>query len=282
MKKLLILIFATSTINVSAQCIQFPTCTNTVELCQALTNQSYNGNTCFVGYTDITNSVNWNNWQWLSFNSTSASLNIGQAINMQNGPKKIFCQGYAVNFWNNVSFDGGDTMVVGSGCTAQVTYPISNNSNPSQKNVIVLGSGATLYVGSGMTIYQPGDTIKTVPGNNSNNIYIVACNSVPLPVTIERFNITNEKLAWKVNGDYLVKIQYSSDGQYWQPFHTTYQTEGTKEIKESGFYRLEVNGKYSPTLPFKTKELNPGHQIYYYMGNYYNNTKNLPYYGTSK
>lgn len=285
MKQFILILLSILSIKLQAQCVQTPSCINEVVMtCNDLSNQYSNGNTCFSGYGSIPTSYNWNGqWNWFQFNSTIASIGVEQSLNLGNGAKKVFTSGAGgVNFFGNFSMDGGDTLVVGTGCTTQVTYPISNNSNPGQKNVIILNPGAILYVGLNMAIYEPGDTIKTVPGNNSNNIYVIACYSVPLQVKIEDFSLNGNALNWTVNNADQIKIEYSVDQKSWNPVYSTSINKGSFGIVASGYYRLNADGEYSKTIVYTHDNVSSPKRVYYYMGNYYTDTKYLPYYGVPK
>lgn len=261
-----------------AQCSPFPECTNEVQMCNIISNMNLQGNWCFEGYGSIAQSVNWNNWDWIQFHSTTASINLQQNVNFGGGSKKVYNSGYAVNYWGNTSFSGADTMFVGAGCTVQITNPLSNNSNSSNYNTIVLGPGATLYIGVNMVQYEAGDTIKTNPSNNSNNIYVVGCAGSPLAIDKTKFYIHGNLLYWEVESTNL-KVQYSSDSKSWNTIHYSSFTNGNLAIHESGFYRLQYDDKFSETIPYNMKSLRDD-RIYYYMGNFYKQQPEIPYYGT--
>jgi len=267
MKKILsLLLILAISISSYAQCVIQPNCTNTVNMCNTITNEAYNGNVCFVGYGVISNSVNWNNWSVLQFLSSPTPIYVEQAVNFQNGPKKVFTSG-TVYFQNNFSMDGSDTLVVGTGSVARLNSIISNNSNIGQKNVIVLNTGAQVFVNN--LEYYPGDTIKTVIGNNSNNVYIVACGTVALSTNIIQFELKDSNIHWKVDSKDEVQIQYSDDGKNYRTKFYSNLTEGIYRVYEAGYYRLVTNNKYSDIIKYNMSVLKTGNEIYYYMGRFY-------------
>ena len=279
MKKLTFILSLFS-LNLQAQCIQVPNCTNSVSMCNTITNMSLQGNWCFEGHGSISNSVNWNNWDWIRFNSISASININQNVNFGGGAKKVYNTGYAVNYWGNTSFNGSDTIFVGDGCTVQVTNPISNNSNSGNYNTIVLGVGSRLFIGPSMVEYHVGDTIRTNPSNNSNNIYVVGCSSTPLSIDEVKFYLNGNLLYWQTESTD-IQIQYSETGNSFRTIHYSSYPIGNLSIKEAGFYRLFHDGKYSKILQYNMSKLSEK-RIYYYMGNFYHQQPQTEYYGTKK
>lgn len=274
MKKLTFL-FCLFTVNLQAQCLVMPQCTNIIPISSNVSNINLQGNWCFEGYGSIAQSVNWNNWDWIQFKSTTASLNIDQNVNFGGGAKKIYCQGYAVNFWGNTSFNGNDTLFVSDGCTVQITNPISNNSNSGNYNTIVLGIGSHLFINN--TEYYIGDTIHTNSSNNSNNIYIIGCNGTPLAITNPKFYLHGTLLYWETESN-KNEIQYSEDGKSFRTIYYSSLSYGNLAIKEAGFYRLKSDEYYSKILQFNLSKLSEK-RIYYYMGNFYHEQPKTEYYG---
>lgn len=276
MKKLTFILSLFS-LNLQAQCIQVPNCTNSVSMCNTLTNMNLQGNWCFEGHGSISNSVNWNNWDWIRFESINASINVDQNINFGGGTKRVYNTGYAVNYWGNTSFNGSDTMFVGDGCTVQITHPISNNSNSGNHNVVILGMGARLFIGISMVEYHIGDTIHTNPSNNSNNIYVLGCSGLPLSIDETKFYLNGNLLYWQTDATD-IQIQYSEDAKFFRTIHYG-NSIGNLAIKEAGFYRLSYDDKFSKVIPYNMSKLSEK-RIYYYMGNFYHQQPKTEYYGT--
>lgn len=280
MKPILTILAVMSLNFVSAQCPIVPECLSQNQISgQTLTNLNLQGNQCFYGFGSIAQSVNWNNWNWLQFHSTTASINLQQNVNFGGGTKKTYNTGYVVNYWGNTSFNGGDTLIIGTNCTVQITNPISNNSTSGNYNTIVMMPGSTLFVGLSMVQYYPGQVIQTNSSNNSNNIYIISCSDVPLGNKIMEFGLKGDILNWFVEDSDDIQLQYSEDGINFRTIYYTSQNQGYYKAREAGFYRLKADEVYSKIERYQIRVLEEP-KVYYYMGKFYKEKPKTNYYGT--
>lgn len=256
-KLLLILVLITNI--VKAQCIIAPVCTNSITINgNNLQNQSVNSDVCITGSGIIPNSFNWNNWNNLTFNGSIIS---NQDINFQNEAKRTFNYGN-INYLTNTSMDGQDTISVETNSALFINNLIANNF----PNIIILKSNASLIVKyQGVnTNFFPGDTIKTVLGNNSNNVLVLACNNIPLKTTILEFVLYHNFLRWTVESNSTIEVQYSEDGIHFASNYLTSSQTDYTEIKESGFYRLKVGEIYSRIISYNMITLKKSKDSLYY------------------
>ncbi|ANI88968.1 hypothetical protein A9P82_06465 [Arachidicoccus ginsenosidimutans] len=257
MKKIFTLIIGSTLLsaNIYAQCWVQPDCTNEVTVSGTLTNKNYNGSTCFEGSGTISNSVNINNWDYLSFTGT---ITVAQVQNVTS--KEIYASGN-IKF-GNISLGGTSTIFVFGNLS------LSGYNNNGQTTVI-LGDESSSITISGKE-YHAGDTIK----QNSNYIAITSCKATSLPITLKSFTATptgkSVALTWitgseinskgfdierSANKGSFTKIGFvntkSSNGN--SSGDLTYHYTDAAPLSSTSYYRLkEINSddtyKYSPVV----------------------------------
>ena len=255
-----------------AQCPIEPSCSNSFLSTNGISNQNFTQSVCIYGQGSIHTSNNFNVWSntgsYLKFEASTGNMQVLAPINMTLDRKMWLMSElpHKVKL-HYLSMSGSDTVVVADGSKVEIDDLISNNSlnqpwlsPPLNYNVIILGINSTLKVDGQW--YEIGDTICT-GGNESNNVYIIGCNSVPLPITIIEFRIQDKTLLWKVETKELIKIQYSDDSKNWKNIYFTYENQGKLPLLEAGFYRLEVEGEYSEIERYNMRSLIPEKTIYY-------------------
>lgn len=253
MKKQLLTIASILIISdLNAQCL--PSCTDLIEVNGNLVNQSYNGSKCFYATTNctVTNSVNFNNWQYLSF---FGSFTISQTINVNNG-KSIYLTGDIIA--QNVTLAGNANLYVDG--NIQINNIIANNGNSNS----IFTSSIFNYKNKN---YQIGDTIFTANGTG-NYVIVKSCNNTPLSNEKLELLYSNNKLTWNLDS----VLQYSKDGKTWSI--TNYKQSYFNPQK--GLYRLELNSHYSNIIKVSKNE---NKQLLYrldFMGNKTEN-KNKPH-----
>lgn len=245
MKKYLIApLLLGASLNLNAQCSEID-CADadyTVFIEDGLST-SYNGSVCFFGKGEIPNWVNWNNWDFLSFNSDSF-LVVNQNINFGSFNNKVEVHNDVK--LNYVSFDGGDTIFVKSGILYLNSW-VSNNSTESNRNVIVLDEGTELFM-AGMQ-YFAGST--WIGGGTGNNIKVIEGCSIPLGIIYQELSGYTKngmaQLSWNVKFDYEFILQANIDG-YW--FDISFYNTGsfTYPMLKNTQFRLKVDGDYSKVL----------------------------------
>lgn len=200
MKTLLLSIATFSCINSWSQC-PTPNCTSTVLVTQNLQNMSYNGSQCFLSYdmAIIHNSVNWNNFQQLSFNG---EFKVKQSINLNN-QATLFSTGE--NIFDYVTMNGGNIIYVDG--QTEIKDLISNNSFPGQYNIIYTNNPIKVR----NIIYYIGDTIYTAQGTG-NNVLVKTCMSTPLPINNISLTYYNNTIYWTVETKETYYLEASMDG----------------------------------------------------------------------
>lgn len=250
MKKLFILLtLLIVTLNVNAQCPP-PSCVEITTLSGSVQNTSYNGSQCFLSYTPttITNSVNWNNFQQLSFNG---EFTVNQAINLNN-QSLLYSTGD--NIFSYVTMTGNNRIYV-DGLT-RINNLISNNSFPGTENTIYTNT----FVNVQGTIYIPGDTIITA-GGTGNNVVVKSCSTSYLSIKNEIFYADNNKIYYdiEVDGIYRIYIEASENAQNWHQISELREYKGQYNISENNytFYRLKYESEgtvsYSKILKVQPK-----------------------------
>jgi len=228
----LLVVILLSTFVVNAQCWVQPDCKQEVQVIGNLQNSNYNGSVCFEGAGTIKNSVNVNNWDYLSY---SGSLIVDGPLNMNN-KHNVYANGSVL--FDQVHFSGGDTLFI-SGAVI-INKVVSNNSNPDGRNLIYLSEGSTVIINGHP--YIGGQTVIT-PGNDKNEIDVKVCSSSTLPVKLESFTVQNQVASWKVGESSDVEsytIQGSNDSKNWTDIKTvdkdtySYNLHNVKAASASG------------------------------------------------
>jgi hypothetical protein len=189
-----------------AQCWQQPQCCNEVNFVGTLANKNYNKSTCFTGTGIIKNSVNVNNWDFISY---TGSIQVDGPTNMNN-KSNVYANGSII--FDQVHFTGGDTLFVNGAVI--INKVVSNNSNEGSKNVIFLSETSSLIIAGHP--YTSG-TLQ-LQGNESNSVDIISCSSSALPVTISKLEVMNGVLTWEnilPNNIKNYTIQGSDDAITW-------------------------------------------------------------------
>lgn len=200
MKILLLSIATLSCFSAWSQC-PAPTCTNIVLVNQNLQNMSYNGNQCFLSYdmTIVHNSVNWNNFQQLSFNG---KFKVKQSINLNN-QATLFSTGE--NIFDYITMTGGNIIYVDG--QTEIKDLISNNSFSGQYNIIYTNNPIKVKNNT----YYIGDTIYTAQGTG-NNVIVKTCTSTPLPINNISLTYYNNTIYWTVETKETYYLEASIDG----------------------------------------------------------------------
>lgn len=201
MKTLLLSISLLTSATLWSQC-PTPNCTSTILVSQNLQNTSYNGNQCFVSYDPmvIHNSVNWNNFQQLSFNG---EFKVKQAVNLNN-VATLFSTGE--NEFEYITMTGGNNMYVDG--DTKIKDLVSNNSFLGQYNIIYTNSPVKVK----NTTYYIGDTIYTAQGIG-NNVLVKACYSIPLPINNIELVYQDNYILWSVETKETYYLEASVDGR---------------------------------------------------------------------
>lgn len=197
---------------------------------QTVYTSSVNSNTNFTGNvyviddisgSNVFNSVNFNNWDKLSF-YTPDTMKITSTINM-NGNKKLILEGkYRIN---NITMSGNDTIYLKGTGYFNIT---ANNSG----NTVVLVNSAVLT--------------NALP----NNVAIAYCGGTPLPINILTFKYTEGYLVWEVLKSNSIELEYSTDGSNWEYYKNVSSKDRLKV--ESGYYRLKITGEEFNELSYST------------------------------
>lgn len=220
MKKIFLVLLGLISVSLlHSQCWVQPDCTNEVSVTGILSNQNYNGSTCFDGSGIIKNSVNVNNWDFISY---SGSLDVKGPINMNN-KTNVYVNGAII--FDQVHFTGGDTLFING--SVVISKVVSNNSNNGSRNVIMLSETSSLVIKG--TTYAAGDIIVT-PGNSSNEIDVQVCSSKTLPVHISNLIVKQHSLSWDagvIDGVQNFTVQGSQDAQNWVDLGSISPSEGT-------------------------------------------------------
>lgn len=220
MKKIFLVLLGLISVSLlHSQCWTQPDCTNEVSVTGILSNQNYNGSTCFDGSGIINNSVNVNNWDFLSY---SGSLDVKGPVNMNNRTN-VYVNGAII--FDQVHFTGGDTLFING--SVVISKVVSNNSNNGSRNVIMLSETSSLVIKG--TTYAAGDIIVT-PGNSSNEIDVQVCSSKTLPVHISNLTVKQHSLSWDagvIDGVQNFTVQGSQDAQNWVDLGSISPSEGT-------------------------------------------------------
>lgn len=209
-----------------SQCWQNPDCSNPVSVTGILSNQNYNGSTCFDGSGIINNSVNVNNWQYLSY---SGALDVRGPVNMNN-KTNVFVNGAII--FDQVHWTGGDTLFING--SVVISKVVSNNSNTNSRNVIMLSETSSLVIDG--KPYTIGSTVAT-SGNTSNEIDVTGCKASTLPVTLSSITISKGILSWETGVQSDIDgyvIQGSQDAQQWTDLDTV-------EVNASGSYSYSLH-----------------------------------------
>lgn len=228
MKRVLLItsLLLTIVLNLNAQCWTQPGCTNEVQVSGNISNQNYNGNTCFDGAGYIMPNVNFNNWNFLSF---SGSLVVNQTVNMNNR-SNIYANG-SIEF-KHLNFFGGDTLFANGAIILDKVN--SNNSTKEHPNVIIISETSSLLV-SGQQ-YVANTVIKQNNGTG-NEIYVKSCSQITLPVKLSEFYMSGSTVWWKMEtqdnvGSYMLKGTY--DGKIWQDIAMIFPNQ-------SGIYNYDMS-----------------------------------------
>lgn len=193
MKKLLVLFLILPLIGMG-QCWVIPQCVQTVNLDGPLNNKSYNGSVCFMNTIPhstlgINNSVNVNNWDYLSF---VGGVAVHMPINMNGGKKLYFVDGYS--HITHLNMAGGDTIYVLNG-ELHITNYTSNNAG----NVIILGMNARVWING--TYFTERASVSS--NNNPHSaINIIPCTDPALPIKFTNFK------AKRILGSNKVQIEF--------------------------------------------------------------------------
>ena len=143
---------------------------------------------------------------------------------------------------------------------------VANNGN----NVVLVPVNDSVLVNQ--TYYKGGDVL--VGPNPSNNINFISCTSVALATIIEKFELRNDYVEWKVNSTDQIEIQYTEESKNpkWRSIYWTVIKEGRFPLPNSGFYRLKVGEEYSTMITYGMNILKPvpnGEDKLYYNGKGY-------------
>lgn len=295
MKKLLtILVLMLVAFNTHSQCPVEPSCSTSWLVTSGLNNQNFTQNICIYGQGIIHQSVNFNVPDYAKFEASTGNMHVLTPINMNiinftnMWLRSEYCYDLKLNY---VSMGGGDTIITAEYSNIIINNIVSNNSihdptlsPPLGYNVIIKGIASTLKVEG--QYYDVGDTIVTVPGNPSNNVYVLDCYGTPLPINIIEFKITGNVLSWIVEGVDNIEIQYSEDGksQNFKSIHYTSVKRGELILERSGFYRIKSEDVYSKVLQYNMSSLKvfDNNYIYYHMGVWYKTPPNVEVYGRKK
>lgn len=212
-----------------------------------LINTSFNSSVCFATSSTLTiaSSVNWNNWEYLSF---SGEIVVNQNINFGTTNDKVYASGEV--YFNYLSMNGSDTLFTDG--NAEIGTLISNNSFGTTWNYIITPS--TIQVGS--TYYYPGDTIIT-GGGTGNDVVVLQCTETPLSINLISFTYQNNQLQWEVNSDNLktkIVVQQSNDSKQWTDIYTSFLNKDYYNInqKDQQYFRLQLSDeqktKYSKII----------------------------------
>lgn len=227
MKILLLSISLLVSTNLWSQC-PTPNCISTVLLTQNLQNTSYNGDQCFVSYNPmiIHNSVNWNNFQQLSFNG---QFKVKQTVNLNN-VATLFSIGE--NEFEYITMTGGNNMYVDG--TTKIKDLVSNNSFPGQYNTIYTNSPIKVK----NTTYYIGDTIYTAQGTG-NNVLVKTCYSIPLPINNIELTYQDNYIMWSVETKETYYLEASVDGRFWKNVCKVTPTGKVLRYPEMNYYRID-------------------------------------------
>lgn len=203
-----------------AQNCEPPVCATTVAVNLSLTNKAYSSSVCFEGAGTVTNSVNWNNWHYLSFKH---QLYVEQTINMAGRVGKAYSSG--TNRFKHLTMDGFDTVWQLNGSLI-IDRLETNNSNT---NVIMTPGQAVGVIIEGKT-YYPGEYFQQ-QGNPTNRVYIGGCNNTILSL--------HEREATRPQ----IKPEIYFDGAY---LHAGREWVSVEFLDASGrlLAKSPVNGKY--------------------------------------
>lgn len=211
MKYFLILLLLLPLIGI-AQCWKIPEISQLVEVYGGLGNKVYNGDIEFLDIKDnsdsketISNSVNWNNWNKLSF---IGNFNIVQTINMNGNKKVYFSKGSSI--LHSLNMSGSDTVYIEG--ELDIKKLISNNSN----NVVILG------LNSRVSINNQWITTKT----NIGNLQILPCSDPTLPIKFSNFK------AKRILGTNKIQIEFKyEDAEGIEKFEIMVSLDGGRTEK---------------------------------------------------
>ncbi|MDE1192632.1 MAG: T9SS type A sorting domain-containing protein [Arachidicoccus sp.] len=230
-------------INTFSQCWVKPLCDNEVTISGSLSNKQYTGSTCFNGNGTIENSVNINNWDFISF---KGNITHEQVPNMNN--QNFYIDGNINLENNNISLTGVDTIFVNGNLTMQ-----SNSFNLNGKVIVILkDKGSTVKI-QGKT-YNAGDTLKGPNYPDSGEYIAVApCQDVHLlPINLAQFtgmqNSNNILLVWNTSSETNSKgfdIERSTDNKVFN--NIGYVT--TKAVNGNSSRELSYN--YTDAYPIE-------------------------------
>lgn len=125
-------------------------CENEHLMCWDLYDLELSGSQCFVGYGSIQNTVVISDWKYLTFKSTTASLNYAPKIKIDN---PIYATGYAVNLWGETEIV--DTIFLGKGTRLTIAAPSGNG-------VILMDEGSRLFLGENPQEYYSGNKLGEI------------------------------------------------------------------------------------------------------------------------
>lgn len=228
MKKLILLtvLALSSTIHAQAE-----PCDTIEVITSSLSHTTYNESVCLKGDDFIIhNSVNFNNWEYLSFDGV---IDVRPVINM-NSFSRIIYTNNNVNF-RRLHMNGGDTIYVKG--YLSIEDGVSNNSIEGKRNVIYSDEDV-LYDGD---YYSPGDTIFT-SGGSYNNILILPIPE-PMSISITNIYLKGNTLHWSTPHPVEVDILFSNNGKDFTKLLTT--EESIYTASRTGFYTVGINGKNS-------------------------------------
>lgn len=250
--------------NLYSQC-KIPDCNTVVQFTEQLPTiggqSNYNTSICFETHgpwAEISTGSSWNNWEYLSFNSTqNCQLVIQQSINLNGNKEVYFYTNQESSIISNyISFNQSDTVYI-TGNNVSFNYLISNNTLDvhATRNVILLDSSDGWVYANGQ-IYHAGDTILSANGTG-NKVLVSVCidNSIPLSINDLQLQSDAWKLFWntheivdiqQLQGHEWITIQYSVQHQY--------------KPNQSGVYRISYQNSYSNIIHFKVITTKP---IYY-------------------
>lgn len=225
MKTLLLSIYLLTPATLWSQC-PTPNCTSTVLVTQNLQNTSYNGDQCFVSYNPmiIHNSVNWNNFQQLSFNG---EFKVKQSINLNN-QATLFSIGE--NEFEYITMTGGNNMYVDG--DTKIKDLVSNNSFSGQYNIIYTDNSVKVK----NTTYYIGDTIYTAQGTG---VLVKTCYSIPLPIHNIELTYRDNYIMWSVETRETYYLEASVDGRSWKNICKLTPKGKVLRDPEMNYYRID-------------------------------------------
>lgn len=177
--------------------------------------------------TIIHNSVNWNNFQQLSFNG---EFKVKQVINLNN-QATLFSTGE--NTFDYIAMTGGNIIYVDG--QTEIKDLISNNSFPGQYNIIYTNNPIKVK----NSTYYIGDTIYTAQGTG-NNVIVQTCLSTPLPINNISLTYYNNTIYWTVETKETYYLEASMDGyNFTKVCELTPKGKVTRDPKMN-YYRIDT------------------------------------------